>query len=125
MDTITPKYAFFDADNVGAAIEMLLREDKLDQGINLSNKIKQAFREIEEKFLTSAQIKILISAGDDLLIEITSQSQNHDSFLNETRKLFFEITGLSLSCGVGDTIPEAVQNLYLAKLYGKNRIVGK
>ncbi len=124
MDTIEKKYAFFDADNVGSTIEILLRENKIDKAVELSENIKHALLEIERNIRSQTDIKILISAGDDLLIEFKFQPEISAVFLNETRVLFFEKTSLSLSCGVGDSIPNSVENLYLAKLYGKNRIIG-
>lgn len=117
------KYAFFDGDNVGNSIEILLRESRIAEATDLSFKIKVAFSEIVSKLETLENVEIVIAAGDDLLIEYHAKSSDNE-LLEEIRGKFQKITGLSLSCGIGDTVPQSVQNLYLAKLYGKNQIRG-
>lgn len=116
-------YAFFDGDNIGSTLEILLRENRITEASILSDKIKTAFSEIEIKLKAFDDLEILIAAGDDLLIRYTPQPQDED-LLEEIRNIFETKTGLSLSCGIGDTVPLSVQNLYLAKLYGKNRVIG-
>lgn len=40
------------------------------------------------------------------------------------RELFKSKTGISMSCGIGTNITTSMQNLRLAKLYGKDQIRG-
>jgi len=68
-------------------------------------------------------IKVMILGGDDLLIKYDSTKYGSE-LLEEIRTLFQDKTGLSMSCGVGKNIAESIQNLRLAKLYGKNQIKG-
>jgi len=107
----------------GDRIEILLLEERIAEASSLSCNIKKAITEIEFKLKASPDIEIIIAGGDDLLIKYESSVYNV-AFLEEIKKLFQLITGNSMSCGIGENIPQAVRNLYLAKLYGKNRIKG-
>ena len=116
-------YAFFDGDNIGNTIERLLIEGKVDEATSLSKNINNAAYRLEKKLQTKNGIDVIILGGDDLLIKYNSKEYGLE-LLKEIMLLFETTSGLSMSCGVGDTIPEAIQNLHLAKLYGKNQIKG-
>lgn len=116
-------YAFFDGDNIGDTLEILLMENKVAEAQNFSNNIKVAFTEIKAKLKSSPDVEIIIAGGDDLLIKY-NPALHDKSLLEEVSAIFKARTNHSMSCGVGEDIPQSVQNLYLAKLYGKNRIRG-
>ena len=116
-------YAFFDGDNIGDTLEILLVEEKVAEAQRFSRNIKIAISEIEAKLKDIPDTEIIIAGGDDLLIKYDSRLHNM-SFLEEIRTIFKARTNHSMSCGVGENIPHSVQNLYLAKLYGKNQIKG-
>lgn len=116
-------YAFFDGDNIGPTIEILLTENKISEAMTFSENVKTALLEIE-KFLNSTDgIKIIILGGDDILIEFDPIKYNLD-FLEKLRDTFKEKTGNSMSCGVGKDVPQSIWHLHIAKLYGKNTIKG-
>lgn len=116
-------YAFFDGDDVGSTIEILLTDDKIDEAVNLSRSINTAICEIEKKLQSRDDIEIIILGGDDILIRYDNLKQGR-KFLEEIKDFFKAETGISMSCGVGKDIPESIWNLHLAKLHGKNMIMG-
>jgi len=116
-------YAFFDGDNIGDTLEILLTEDKVAEAKSFSNSIRDAFGDIEANLKASPDVEVVISGGDDLLIRY-DPTLHGKSFIQQIMATFKSRTGHSLSCGVGEDIPQSVRNLYLAKLYGKNQIKG-
>jgi hypothetical protein len=114
-------YAFFDGDNIGDKLEILLLEGKIAEAQDFSHNIETAIDEIKIKLKSNPDVEIIIAGGDDLLIGYDPAMHN-DLFLEELRSIFKARTNHSMSCGIGESIPQAVRNLYLAKLYGKNRI---
>lgn len=112
------KFAFFDGDNVGNSIEILLIEGKLLAARNLSENINTAIIEIKD-YLTGKG-EVLIAGGDDILAKL----EDDEKFINtiETvREIFNQRTGLTISCGIGRDLKSAIYNLGIAKLYGKNQ----
>jgi hypothetical protein len=116
-------YAFFDGDNIGDTIEIMLIEDRIDEAIILSDSITSFNDEIEKFLEKKSDVLIILSGGDDLLIQYDFDKYG-TQILEEIRMIFVNKTGLSISCGFGDEIAHAINNLRLAKLYGKNQIKG-
>ncbi len=116
-------YAFFDGDNIGSTIEMLLTEGRVEEASDLSKNIQIALTEIEEFLKSKKGIEIIILGGDDILISY-SFLEEEKKLLEDVRNKFFTRTGNTMSCGVSDDLPEAIWNLHLAKLYGKDIIRG-
>lgn len=116
-------YAFFDGDDIGNTIEILLTEDKVVEAVRLSENIKLAMQKIEQLLLVKDDVQLILIGGDDILIEYNEEKYDKD-ILEEIMNIFKDITGKSMSCGVGDTLPNAIWCLHTAKLYGKNLIKG-
>jgi CRISPR/Cas system-associated protein Cas10 (large subunit of type III CRISPR-Cas system) len=116
-------YAFFDGDNIGPTVEILLMENKISEATTFSENINIAILEIGELLKSADDIKIIILGGDDVLIEFDPIRYNL-SFLEKLRDIFKEKTGNSMSCGIGKDISQSIWNLHVAKLYGKNTIKG-
>ncbi|NOU48911.1 MAG: mCpol domain-containing protein [Bacteroidales bacterium] len=113
------QFAFFDGDNVGNTLEILLLDNNVRQAQNLSENINRAIIEIKEKLQNKGDI--IIAGGDDILVRL----KNDDDLvkiLEDIRQIFANTTGLTISCGVGKDIQTAIYQLSIAKLYGKNQI---
>ncbi|MBE9116899.1 hypothetical protein IQ249_13410 [Lusitaniella coriacea LEGE 07157] len=110
----TFKYAFFDGDNIGISIENLLNNGKIKEASRLSESIKFAIFKIESFIHLSEGANIIISGGDDILIKYDSEQYNHQ-FLEKITQIFSGYTGLSMSCGVGKNISQAINNLMIVK----------
>lgn len=116
-------YAFFDGDNIGPTVEILLTENRIAEAVEFSENIKSAMLEIENLLVSTDGINTLIIGGDDIVIQFDPSKQNID-FLENIRNIFKHRTGNSMSCGVGSSMQESIWNLHIAKLYGKNTIRG-
>jgi CRISPR/Cas system-associated protein Cas10 (large subunit of type III CRISPR-Cas system) len=114
-------YAFFDGDNIGDKIEIMLLENRVTEATEFSEKIKTAMSRLHEITKTQSGVEVIIFGGDDLLLKYESNFI-HIDFLEKLRSEFLEITGNTMSCGIGESVKESVMNLYFAKLYGKNQI---
>lgn len=117
------RYAFFDGDNIGPTLEILLIENKIIEAQQFSNNIKLALKEIEDFVLSVEDAKLVIIGGDDILLYFNSQTHNIN-LLERIRDAFRNKTGNTMSCGVGKSLSEAIYNLRLAKIYGKDAIKG-
>ncbi|MBW4668832.1 MAG: hypothetical protein KME60_15760 [Cyanomargarita calcarea GSE-NOS-MK-12-04C] len=119
--TRTVRYAFFDGDNIGNTIENLLNNGRVREAAYLSESIKLAIFKIELFINSTDDAKLIIAGGDDVLIEYNPEKYNY-TFLEKVSKIFNKHTGLSMSCGVGENISEAIRNLASAKQHNKGII---
>jgi hypothetical protein len=114
-------YAFFDGDDIGKKIEIMLLENRVFEAIDFSEKIKTAISHLYDIAQDQDNVDVIICGGDDFLVEIQDDSTDVSVFFDKIKTDFFVITGNTLSCGIGETVKESVMNLYFAKLYGKNQ----
>lgn len=115
------KFAFFDGDNVGNTIDNLLNNGKVKEASRLSENIKLAILQIKLFVNSIDGAEVIIAGGDDILIGF-----NYDNFeyklLEKLADIFTKHTGLSISCGVGDNISQAINNLASVKQTNKGII---
>lgn len=116
-------YAFFDGDNIGDIVQILLLENKLEEASKFSNDLKMTFIKIQSFLSEKEDIKIIILGGDDLLIKYDATKYKLN-IINDIIEIFQTsiLNRTSISCGLGNTVEEAINNLGKAKLFGKNRI---
>ncbi|MEH2076970.1 MAG: mCpol domain-containing protein [Nostoc sp.] len=110
----TIRYAFFDGDNIGNTIENLLNNGRVQEATYLSESIKLAIFQIELFIKSTDDTELIIAGGDDVLIKYNTEKYNH-TFLEKISKIFSKHTGLSMSCGVGENVSQAINNLANAK----------
>lgn len=106
----TLKYAFFDGDNVGNTIDNLLNSGRVQEATHLSESIKSAIFQIELFVRSTENAKVIISGGDDVLIEYAPE-KSEGNFLQSISQIFTNHTGLSISCGAGNSVVQAILNL--------------
>jgi hypothetical protein len=121
LQASTLKYAFFDGDNVGNTIDNLLSNGRIAEATHLSESIKLSIFQIELFVKTIENAEIIIAGGDDVLIRYDSQKCNFE-LLKNISSLFTKQTGLSMSCGVGDNVSQAIGNLTKVKEKNKGTI---
>jgi len=115
-------YAYFDGDDVGANIELRLLEDDVDGASRVSSRVSKAIQWLGACLEREYSGQIKFAAGDEvlaLLVHAPSKEQ-----IEQIRSEFETRSGLSVSCGIGDSAREAAGQLRLAKLRGKNRTEG-
>ena len=111
---------YFDGDDVGAHIELLVIEGRLDEAASLSSSVVRAIGKLADELRRRTDARILFSAGDEVLA--ATRSMPPVDLVDELRHTFAADAGLTVSCGIGRSGAEAASNLRYAKLLGKNRL---
>lgn len=119
---ISTVYAYFDGDDVGANIELLLISDDPVGAANVSASVSAAVRQLATG-LEKLGATVLFSAGDEVLA--TFAGKPHIEQIEVLREQFLATSSLTVSCGLGTSGQEATLQLRLAKLRGKNRLTGE
>lgn len=116
------KYIRLDADNVGDSIELFLLNEDVKKSQETHFRVQDGINSILKKLKDTKEISILMTGCDDVLFSIDEKKYDIE-FLEEIREEFERESGFSLSIGTGNSILIALQNLRIAKLSGKNKIV--
>jgi GTP cyclohydrolase III len=114
-------YAYFDGDDIGAKLELLLLDDKEEDARSYSQSINSAVARLRE-FLSLRHVETILVGGDDL---IAFWPSGHISMreIENARKIFLGVCSCTISVGIGSSLSEAAFNLRRAKLQGKNQVV--
>lgn len=115
-------FLYFDGDDVGAQIELLLLDEKVDDAAELSRRVVIAVGNIAERLQLDFGARLIFAAGDEILA--VTNLEPTENAIQSLRSEFRRSTGLTISCGLGSSAMEAARSLHLAKLRGKDRIVG-
>lgn len=115
-------YAYFDGDNIGDSIELLLLNANVKEATKLSNKLNNAISQLKDELNDKLDIEIILYGGDDLLIKYNDTS-DHLNIIQMARKKYFDCCGHYISCGCGDALKVAMENLRKAKLMGRNHFI--
>ena len=115
-------YIYFDGDDIGNHLELLLLDGKLKEAKLFSESIHRSFEKISKVLLSLNGACLVFSGGDDVVC-MCDKTAWDANLSNKFQKEFQKATGCSLSGGVGTSIQEALMNLRRAKLSGKNRII--
>lgn len=111
-----------DFDNIGDKIDFFLYEDNFMEAQEISNSIKKSINEaINLIYKIFKNAKILLIGADDLLFSCHELKKEQ---LEVLMHFFFVNTNQTVSIGVGKDIREAMLNLKIAKVSGKNIIKG-
>ena len=116
-------FLHFDADNIGNLIELLLLDGKLEEAQRMSCKIKSAMNELRNTLERDFGAKVHIFAGDDLIVSLSGRMPTGER-IQDMRNVFKKMSGVTISCGSGFSVEDALANLRRAKLSGKNRYIG-
>ncbi|AUT02819.1 hypothetical protein CLI64_21790 [Nostoc sp. CENA543] len=111
-----------DGDNIGNAIEFYLLEESLEAASQFSSHVENAINNIAELVETQLNGFVVYVAGDDICF-VVSAEKNIKEYLDSYANLFLQITGKTISFGVGRNSLEALICLRKAKVSGKSRIV--
>lgn len=115
-------FAYFDGDDVGASIELLMLQDDVIAAAEVSSRVSSAIKAISDYLESTLGGKVFFAAGDEVLVRLNTPPQVAE--VESLRNQFHEITGLSISCGIASSAQEAAHQLRLAKLRGKNQTAG-
>lgn len=113
--------ALFDGDDIGPHLELMLLEGRLDDAATFSTAVSRAMSSMVEALQTVSGVEIIFCGGDDLVAQWPEGSVPL-AFLQDLRTSFQKTCTRTLSAGLGPTPADAVRELRLAKLRGKNSI---
>ncbi|WP_289058598.1 mCpol domain-containing protein [uncultured Flavobacterium sp.] len=111
-----------DVDNAGDAIELALFMNDYNTAQKTHDNIQDSVKKALKKIADINSSEILMSGCDDILFKIEKANYNPD-LLQKLISDFKNETSLTLSIGIGRTLKDALINLKIAKMSGKNKIV--
>lgn len=115
----TGSFLYFDGDDVGAGIELMLLEGDLAGAAARSALVSDAISLLSSELEVELAARVIFAAGDEVLAHTSRPVAAED--VERLRTQFHERSGLTISCGVADSPGGATRRLHLAKLRGKNR----
>lgn len=116
------KYIRIDCDNVGDKIELFLYQNNTLEAQKISDTIKKNINWLAVQFSEKLKGEILVIGADDILFKTSIEYYNKKT-IEELKLIFFEKSGITISIGVGNNILDAMKNLKIAKISGKNKII--
>ncbi|MBM2615026.1 hypothetical protein JIG36_05565 [Actinoplanes sp. LDG1-06] len=115
-------YAYFDGDNIGSRLELLLLDDNVGGAAQYSASVDAALTQTRRNLQNIPSLIVILAGGDDIFVK-WRHGMIALSDIERTRSTYEEICGQSLSVGVGLTASRAILNLRRAKLQGKAQLV--
>jgi CRISPR/Cas system-associated protein Cas10 (large subunit of type III CRISPR-Cas system) len=115
-------FAYFDGDDIGPRLELLLLDNKIEEARQYSLSINQALTQARTLLEDMHPVEVIIFGGDDLFVSWPDDKVALSDIEN-VKRVFLEMTGNTMSVGLGRSPKEAMHNLRRAKLLGKDKIV--
>lgn len=115
-------YIRFDVDNVGESIELNLLNNEYKKAQDIHDRIQINLNNILEQIRKFPSLALIMKGCDDILFSINKVEFDLEYF-ETLRKHFYDETGFTISIGIGPSVSEALFNLRIAKLSGKNKII--
>ncbi|MBD1905391.1 mCpol domain-containing protein [Funiculus sociatus GB2-A5] len=112
-----------DGDDIGNVIDFYLLTNDLDNASNFSFQVKSSIERIAKDAQVDMAANLIYVAGDDICFVVSKKNHVLDK-LKFYSDLFFQLTGKTMSFGIGNTPVVASICLRKAKVSGKGRIVG-
>lgn len=107
-----------DGDGIGAVVGRLRLENDIQNLKTLGSKIDQG-NQVFAKWAETRRGEVIESGGDEIALRVPDE---HIQELEDVCKQYKEVTGTTVSVGVGDTLAESSKALFCAKLNGKDQI---
>jgi hypothetical protein len=115
-------YAYFDGDNIGSKLELLLLDDNADGAANYSASIDAALTRTCQNLQIIPSLVVILAGGDDIFVK-WRHGRVAIADIERACSTYKEVCGQSLSVGIGLTASRAILNLRRAKLQGKAQLV--
>lgn len=115
-------YVRLDGDNIGDSIELSLLTDRISDAQRFHNNVQEGIKNVLTSIEINRHCSVLMVGCDDIFFAIKGMNDRID-FLKDLQSSFYIKTGFTLSMGIGLTMKDALLNLKIAKLSGKNKIV--
>lgn len=115
-------YVFGDGDKIREKVERLLFLNELSALKEFSRKLTDAVEQMQKIAERTMEADVIIAGGDDFLFS-TSNANYRREHIESLSLIFEQLTGCTISFGVGPTMEIAYLNLRRAKVLDAVRIM--
>ena len=115
-------YVLGDGDRIREDVEFYLLNNDLESLAKFSQNLTIAINEIKEIAISTMGAQIILAGGDDILFYVPREKYRTE-LIQKLQQVFYNITGATISFGVGKTIEAVYINLRLAKTNKDDKIV--
>lgn len=115
-------YVLGDGDKIRERVEFYLLNHDLESLTNFSQNLTIAINEIKEFAISTMSARVILAGGDDILLYVPRE-QYRTELIQKLQQVFLNITGVTISFGVGKTIETVYINLRRAKTNKDRNIV--
>ncbi len=114
MQTSDYLYVLGDGNKVRENVEFYLLNHDLESLTIFSQNLTIAINEIKEIAISTMSANVILAGGDDILFYVPREKYRKE-FIQKLQQVFHNITGATISFGVGKTIEAVYINLRRAK----------
>ena len=107
-------YVLGDGNNIRENVEFYLLNHDLVSLTNFSQNLTIAINEIKEIAISTMSARVILAGGDDILFSVPREKYRKE-LIQKLQQVFLNITGVTISFGVGKTIEAVYINLRRAK----------
>ncbi len=115
-------YVLGDGNHIRERVEFYLLNHDLESLTNFSQNLTIAINEIKEIAISTMSARVILDGGDDILFHVPRE-QYRKELIQKFQQIFHNITGVTISFGVGKTIEAVYINLRRAKTNKDDKIV--
>jgi hypothetical protein len=115
-------YVLGDGNHIRENVELYLLNHDLESLTKFSQNLTIAINEIKEIAISTMDARVILAGGDDILFYVP-RDQYRKEFIQQIQQVFHNITGVTISFGVGKTIEAVYINLRRAKTNKNDKIV--
>lgn len=115
-------YVLGDGDRIRERIEKHLLNNELELCTKLSHDLIKAINTIKNVAISRMRADIIIAGGDDIILRVEAKRYQKEH-IYELRSIFNEISGSSISFGIGNSVTDAYVNLRRAKSSSTEKII--
>lgn len=122
MQSMEYFYVLGDGDKIREKIEFYLLNHNIESLSNFSQNLTIAINEIKEIAISTMSAQVILAGGDDILFYVPREKYRKE-LIQKLQEVFLNITGVTISFGVGKTIEAVYINLRRAKTNKDDKIV--
>ncbi len=108
-------YVLGDGDKIRERVEYHLFNHDTENLKKFSQSLTEAINEIKVIAISTMDAQVIIAGGDDILFYVSSEKYQR-AIIQRLRETFYDIAGITISFGVGNTIEAAYINVRRAKV---------
>jgi len=122
MQSAEYMYVLGDGDKIREKVEYYLLNHDLETLTQFSQSLTNAINELKEIAISTMSARVIVAGGDDILLHVPREKYRKE-LIQKLQQVFHNITGVTISFGVGKTIEAVYINLRRAKTNKNDKIV--